>query len=463
MTRQFSYICILLTVALVASTSAQERETPPPGGTPKDFNLPEKSTFGMDNGMHATLVPFGSVPKTTISVIVRAGNLNEREQTWLADLSADFFLEGTKTRTAEDIARAAASMGGSIDVSVSEDQTTLSAQVLSDFAPDMVELLADVVMNPAFPAAELERLKRDRLRMRSVASTQPQQMAMAAFRNALYGDHPYGNLLPSEEQLSSYTIDDVRSYYDKNFGAQRAHIFVAGVFDDAAIRDAVDASFAGWRKGPEPLIDIPEPAKGKVAVDIIDRPDASQSNVLLGLPTVAPGHGDWIPLQVTNTLLGGMFSSRITSNIREDKGYTYSPFSSLSTRYKDAYWVESAAVTTDVTAAALKEIFYEIDNLQDTLPGDEELTGVKNYTSGVFVLQNSTPSGIINVLNYLDLQGLSDDYLTDYVSNVYAITPDDISEIARKYLRQDDMTLVVVGDRGKISESVAPYLGKTDE
>lgn len=463
MTRQFSFICILLSVALVASTSAQEKETPPPGGTPKDFSLPAKSTFGMDNGMHATLVPFGSVPKTTISVIVRSGNLNEREQTWLADLSADFFLEGTKTRTAEEIARAAASMGGSIDVSVSEDQTTLSAQVLSDFAPDMVELLADVVMHPAFPETELERLKRDRLRMRSVASTQPQQMAMAAFRKALYGDHPYGNLLPSEEQLSSYTIDDVRGYYDNNFGAQRAHIFVAGVFDDAAIRDAIEAGFAEWRKGPAPLIDVPEPAKGKVAVDIIDRPDASQSNVLLGLPTIAPGHSDWIPLQVTNSLLGGMFSSRITSNIREDKGYTYSPFSSLSTRYRDAYWVESAAVTTDVTAAALKEIIYEIDNLQETLPGDDELTGVKNYASGVFVLQNSTPSGIINVLNFLDLQGLSDNYLTDYVSNVYALTPEDISETARKYLRQDDMTLVVVGDRGRISESVAPYLGKKGE
>lgn len=463
MTRSRLFICLLLASALIAASNAQERETPPAGASPKDFNLPEKITFGMDNGVRATLVPFGSVPKTTISVIVRSGNLNEGDQTWLADLSADFFREGTTTRTSQEIAQGAASMGGSIDIRVDEDQTTLSAQVLSDFAPDMVELLADVIMHPALPVSELERLKRDRLRMRSVASVEPRQMAVAAFRQALYGDHPYGRMLPSEEQLSSYTIEDVRGYLEKNFGGKRTHIFVAGVFDHSAIRDAIETSFAGWREGPAALIDVPEPASGKVVVDIIDRPDASQSNVLLGLPTVAPGHDDWIPMQITNTLLGGMFSSRITSNIREDKGYTYSPFSSVSSRYNDAYWVQSAAITTDDTAAALREIFFEIDRLQEMPPADDELEGVKNYASGVFVLQNSTPSGIINALNFLDVQGLSDSYLTDYVSNVFSLAPEDISETARKYLRQDDMTLVVVGDRGRISESVSPYLGTTDE
>lgn len=463
MTKIKSLLCAVAIFALLSATNAQENESPPPGGKPKDFSLPEKSTVSLDNGMRATTVPFGSVPKTTISVVIRSGNLNEGDQTWLADLSGDFFLEGTKSRAAEDIARAAASMGGSVNVSVGPDQTTISAQVLSDFAPDMVTLLADVVMNPAFPESEMERLKRDRLRQLSVAKTQPQQMALAAFRKALYGDHPYGNLLPSEEQLTSYTIDDVRAFYNDNFGALRTHIFVAGVFDERAIRQAIETGFSDWEAGSEPLIDTPKPAEGKVAVDIVDRPDASQSNVMLGLPVVAPGDDDWIAMQTTNTLLGGMFSSRITSNIREDKGYTYSPQASISNRYQDAYWVQSAAVTTDVTAPALKEIFYEIEKLQEAPPGDEELTGVKNYSSGVFVLQNSTPAGIIGVLSYLDLQGLPDSYLTEYVSNVHALEPEDISAMARKYLRQEDMTLVIVGDRGRISESVAPYLAIEEE
>ncbi len=453
-------VAAITSTALLGIAIAQEaaKEQPPAGGIPKDFVLPAKDTFGLDNGLQVTLVPFGSVPKATVSVIVRSGNLNDGDQTWIADLSADFFLEGTSNRSAEDIARQAASMGGEINVSVGEDQTTISADVLAEFAPDMVALLADVVRNPVFPESELERLKRDRLRQLSVAKTQPQQMAVAAFREALYGDHPYGRLLPAEEQLIAYSVDDARNFYTNNFGAQRAQVYVAGVFDDTATRIAIDEHFSDWPQGPDVLIDLPEPAGGKVIVDVVDRPGASQSNLLVGLPTVAPGHQDWIPLQITNSLLGGSFSSRITSNIREDKGYTYSPFSQVSTRYQDAYWVQSAAVTTDVTGPALKEIMYEIGNLQENPPSAEELTGIKNYAAGIFTLQNSTRNGIINILSYLELQELPDAYLTDYVSNVYAITPDQVSEIAGTYLRKEDMTLAIIGDRSQISEQVEPYI-----
>ncbi len=441
-----------------AVSQESEKETPPPGGTPKDFNLPASDTFALENGLAATLIPFGKLPKVTIRVVVRSGNLNEGEQTWLADLSGDFFLEGTNSRSAEEIAQAAASMGGEISVSVGEDQTTVSADVLSEFAPAMVELLADIVRNPAFPESELERLKRDRLRQLSVSKTQPQQMAVAEFRRALYGNHPYGRLLPTEEQLSAYSVEDASNFYSSNFGAQRSHVYVAGVFDADATRGAIEASFGDWQRGPDVFTDKPQPASGKVVVDIIDRPGASQSNLLLGLPTIAPGHDDWIAMQLTNSLLGGAFSSRITSNIREDKGYTYSPFSSISTRYKDAYWVQSAAVTTDVTGPALKEIYYEIENLQENPPPANELDGIKNFAAGIFVLQNSTRTGLINILSYIKLQELPDNYLTDYVSKVFAVTPEQVSEMAKTYMHEEDMTLVVVGDRGRVSEQVAPYV-----
>lgn len=441
----------------------ERKQEPPPGGTPKDFVLPATDVFGLENGLQATLIPFGSVPKATVSIIVRSGNLNDGDQTWLADLSADFFLEGTTNRSGEEIARAAAEVGGQINVAVGEDQTTISADVLAEFTPQMVELLAEVVRSPAFSESELDRLKRDQLRTLSVARTQPQQMALAAFRKALYGDHPYGRLLPDEAQLEAYSIDDVRNFYNNNFGALRTKVYVAGVFDAEATRSAIEKSFASWEEGPAVLIDIPEPVAGKVVVDVIDRPGASQSNVILGIPTISPSHNDRIALEISNTMLGGYFSSRITANIREDKGYTYSPFSSLSTRYKDTYWAQTAAVTTADTGPALKEVMYEIENLQENPPPVEELDGVKNYAAGIFVLQNSTRTGIINKLNQIDLQELPDTYLTDYVSAVYALTPEQISATTAKYLRREDMTLTVVGDRGQISEQVAPYIeGKDD-
>ena len=439
-----------------------ERETPPPGGTPKDFVLPGKHAERLDNGLEIIAVPFGIVPKVSLTVVVDAGNLNEGERTWLADLTGDFLLEGTASRSAAAIAQEAAAMGGQVSVSIGEDQTSIGGDVLAEYAPQMAKLLADIVRNPAFPESELERLRRDRLRQLSVAQTQPDQMALAAFREALYGEHPYGNLFPKASQLESYTIADVRGFYDDNFGAARTGVFIAGKFDDEATLAAVREAFGDWKKGPEPLVDIPETSDGKVIVDVIDRPGASQSDLYLGLPVISPGHDDWIPLQVSNTLLGGFFSSRITSNIREDKGYTYSPFSTLSTRYKDGYWAQVAAVTTNVTGPAIQEIFKEIETLQNEAPSAAELDGVKNYSAGVFVLQNSTRDGIINVLSYLDHHDLPDSYLSNYVSNVFAVTPEQVSGIAQEYLRKEDMTLVVVGDRSQVSEQVEPWMGRSD-
>ncbi|MGH8168683.1 MAG: M16 family metallopeptidase [Woeseiaceae bacterium] len=462
-TTVFAALALTGTLAAAAATAQEEAsETPPPGTAPKDFVLPEKEMRQLDNGLQVTAVQFGSVPKATISVVIGAGNLNEGTKTWLADLTGDFLLEGTATRSAEEIAREAAAMGGAVGVTVTEDQTTITGDVLTEFTPQMVQLLADITRNPKFPPGELERLRRDRLRVLSVAKTQPDQMSLAAFREAIYGEHPYGRLFPEEGQLETYGIEAVRGFYDGNFGAQRTHVFVAGKFDAADTIGAIEKAFADWKAGPEPLVNIPQPAEDKVVVDVIDRPDASQSDIYLGLPTISPGHEDWIPLQVSNTLLGGFFSSRITRNIREDKGYTYSPFSTLSTRYKDGYWAEVAAVTTEVTGPAIQEIVNEIDNLQENPPPAEELEGVKNYSAGVFVLQNSTRGGIINVLSYLDHHDLPESYLTNYVSNVHSVTPEQVSEIAREYLREEDMTLVVVGDRSQVSEQVAPWIGEKD-
>ncbi len=457
---------LLVTGAGAQETPAgtgQVKEAPPQGGEPRDFSLPKKESFTLENGLEATLVGFGSLPKATVSVVVRAGNLNEGERTWLADLAGDFLLEGTAERSASGIAREAAAMGGRVSVEVGADRTVIESDVLAEYAPQMARLLADIVRNAAFPASELERLKRDRQRQLSIAETQPQQMALAAFRDALYGDHPYGNVLPEAEQLAAYTLEDARGFYQDNFGAKRTHVYVAGRFDGQAVGEAIREAFAGWAAGPEILVNVPEPARRKVPTEIIDRPGASQSNLYLGLPVPDPSSPDWIPLQVTNTLLGGFFSSRIIRNIREDKGYSYSPYSTLSSRYRDAYWAQVAAVTTEVTGPAIEEIMGEVDRLQAGAPPAEELDGVKNYTAGTFVLQNSTRSGIINLLAYQQLHELPDSYLTDYVSNVFAVTAEEVSETAEMYLREEDMTVVVVGDRSQIAEQVTSWLGDDEE
>ena len=432
--------------------------TPPAGGEPKDFTLPDKQHYALDNGLRVTLIPFGSIPKVTISARLMVGNLNDGEDTWLADLTADLMEEGTTNRSAIEVAREAAEMGGDVSIGVGLDQTFVTGNALADFAPAMIGLVGDVLRNPAFPESEIERLHRDAIRNVEVALTNPNTMALVAFREALYGDHPYGRLYPSIEQIQGYDAAKIRSFFDANFGAQRTHVFVAGMFDEARVREAIEAAFGDWEAGPEPLVLPPEPAQERQYVDLINRADASQSNVYVGLPVIDPSHPDYVALQATNAILGGSFSSRITSNIREDKGYTYSPYSTVSTRRSDGYWAQVAAVTTDDTAPALKEIFFEINRLRDEPPSDEELTAIQNYMAGIFTLQNSTRDGIINVLNQVDLHGQEDSYLTEYVSRVYALDAETISKIATDYLRPEDMTVVVVGDRARVGESLVPYL-----
>jgi zinc protease len=453
--------CALAAVMITSfNTAAQEqaKEAPPEGGTPKDFTLPPKQQYQLDNGLMVTLVPYGALPKVTISARIMTGNLNEGENTWLADLTADLMEEGTSNRSAEDVAREAAEMGGSLEIGVGLDQTSVTGEALAEFAPGMVALLADVLLNPVFPADQMERLQRDAVRNVEVALNDPDTMGQIAFSKALYGDHPYGRLFPTAEQINSYTVDQIRSFYENNFGARRTHVYVAGMFDEAAVKAAIEQAFGEWKTGPEPLVMPPEPAQGRQYVDIINRANASQSNVFLGLPTIDPSQPDYIGLLATNAMLGGSFSSRIISNIREDKGYTYSPRSSVSVRRLDGYWVQQAAITTDDTAAALKEVYYEINRLRDEAPPQEELKAIQNYMAGIFTLRNSTRQGIINVLNRVALHGQNDNYLTEYVSRVYALTPEDISRIATRYIRPDDMTLVVVGDRARISEEMAKYL-----
>jgi predicted Zn-dependent peptidase len=220
---------------------------------------------------------------------------------------------------------------------------------------------------------------------------------------------------------------------------------------------AIKSAFQGWHRGAPPRIDIPEPVSGR-AVHLIDRPGAPQSTIMLGIPAADPSSEDYIALQVMNAMLGNAsFLSRMMKNLREDKGYTYSPFSQVSVHYRDAYWAQSADVSTNVTGAALKEIFYEIDRIRNEPPSAEELQKIKSYLGGIFVLQNSSRRGVIGRLSFVDLHGLDDDYLSTYVERVHAVTPEQVQAMAQKYLNPDEMLIVVTGDQQEITGQVERY------
>ena len=453
-------LSLLALLALAPAVLAQDfPSTPPAPAAPRTFDIPEGRTLSLDNGVDVTLVPYGDLPKATVYAVVRVGNVDEAaDQTGWADLMSGLLTEGTSTRSSEDIAREAAEMGGSVSAGTGLDQMFVSGRVLSEFTPALVGLIGDVLRNPAFPADAFERVQRDALRGAAVARSQPGTLARAAFYRTLYGEHPYANvILPDAADVEAATADDVRSFYDAQVGPQRTRLYVVGRFDEAAVEDALQTAFGDWTGGPAPADPVPPTAAEGRRVILVDQPGAAQSNVIVGLPALDPSSPDYVTLQVTNALLGGSFGSRITRNIREDKGYTYSPGSSVSSRFRNAYWAESAAIQTPSTGPAIAEILYEIDSLATTPPSADELRGIQNYLAGTFVLQNSSPGGIASILAFMDLHGLGRDYLEEYTTRVYAVTPEDVRRMTAEVLRGDDAAIVVVGDRSVVEAQLTEF------
>src|SRR3954469_18869457 len=319
-------LALLILAQPAAPAADAAKQTPPEAGPPKDFHVPAPHKLTLENGLAVTFVQYGSTPKVMVALEARAGNVEEApNQVWLADLTGDMLVEGTKTRTAAQIAEQSANMGGSVNVAVASDLAEISADVLRGSAAEPVRLVADVARNPSFPEQAFAHRKADRLRQLAIARAQPRQLATEKFLSALYPEHPYGRYLPKQEDLNALTVDQARSFHEKNFSAARSHLYVVGQFDEKQVEAAVREAFGDWKKGA-PAPDVKPTPRSQRAVYLVDRPGAVQSTLYVGMPVSAdPSNPDYVKLLATHELLGGSFMSRITSNIREQKGYTYSP------------------------------------------------------------------------------------------------------------------------------------------
>ena len=453
---------LLATALLLAALPlAAQKEAPPAPGTPKDFRVPPRRTITLPNGMKVSFVRYGTVPKVAIQLDLATGGIDEAaDEVQLAGLTAQMLLEGSTSRSAGQISREAAEMGGGLRAGAGDDDFTVGGEVLSEFGDRFIALLADVVQHPRFAESDLARLRANLQRDNAIARSQPGQLTRARFREMLFGDHPYGRVYATDTMIAGYTAARITAFYDRNVGGRRAHLYVSGVFDQPRMERAIRAAFSRWRAGSAATVRPPTPVARR-QLDLIDRPDAVQSSLRVGLPVADPTSPDWVRLTVTDALLGGAFGSRITSNIREDKGYTYSPGSFVGNWPKTATWVEIADVTTNVTGASLKEIFGEVDRLRSEAPTARELDGIKQNMAGVFTLQNSSRFGLIGQLQFVDQHGLGDGYISSYVRNVMAVTPEDVQRTARRYLDPSRMTIMVVGDKKTVEEQLAPYRAGT--
>ncbi len=444
----------------MATRAAAEIHTAAPPLSPeRQVTWPKRTKARLANGLAVVLAESHTIPKFHGELFLRAGNADASHRApGLAEMTATVLRTGTARRLSRQIEEDLRRLGADLSSHAGADNSAIAFAGLSELAEPLLALVNELAREAAFPEPEFERERRQKLEEVKLSRTQPGFLASERLRKVLFGVHPYGQVAPTEEQVAAYKRDDLLAVYREFYTPENALLLMVGDFDSAAMLQTIEKVFGAW-SGKKPIIPLaPEPPKPRGRrVHLVHVPGAVQAQVLAGCHAITRKHPDWIKLGLTNSLYGGAFNSRLVMNIREDKGYTYSPRSGVTPMRQYGYFSVSAAVRNDVVAASLTESFYELDKLRALPVPEPELADARNYVSGVFSLGLATQDGLLSQLATVALNDLPDDYLETYREKVRALAPDDLLATARKYLDSANMQIVVVGDRTVIEPQAALF------
>jgi zinc protease len=429
------------------------RAEPPKPGVARPLQLATPLSETLPNGLTLILNERRGLPIVAANLVLRTGSdANPLDKPGLANFAAAMLDEGTTTRNALQIADEVAQLGASLGISSSMDATTLSARSLSKNFSSTLNLLADVTLRPSFPAEEIERQRASRLAQLVQQRDNPGQVAAQVTASALYGPkHPYGFMeIGTEAALKGMSRADFEAYWKQNFVPNNAALVVAGDISMSELRALAEKAFGGWQRGTPAQPSLGAPATTAARIVIVDKPGSPQTQLRvasIGAPRSSP---DFRPMQVMNLALGGLFSSRINMNLREEHGYTYGANSQFSFRRAAGPFQIVSGVRTDVTAAAVSEIFKEIRGMVEKPISQEELQKSKDALSnslpGAFESSANAVGNFSNVFIY----NLGLDYYTRYAEQVAAVTTDQTLTVSKKYLVPGNMVVIAVGDRAKI-------------
>jgi zinc protease len=424
---------------------------------------PNRTKARLSNGLEVILAEAHSIPKFHGELFFRSGNAAVADRApGLAEMTATVVRTGTAKRASRQIEEDLRRLGADLSSAAGADTSAISFAGLSEFAEPLLGMVNELAREAAFPEAEFERERRQKLEEVKLERTQPGFLASERLRKVLFGAHPYAQVSPSEAQVAAYKRGDLQKVYRDSYTPENGLLLLVGDFDAQSMMKSVEKVFGAWAgKKPEPkTYAVPAQPRGR-RVYLVHVPGAVQAQIFAGCHAITRKHPDWVKLGLTNSLYGGAFNSRLVMNIREDKGYTYSPRSGVHALRQHGYFSVSAAVRNDVVAASLTEIFYEMDKLRSVPVPAPELADAQNYLSGVFSMGLATQDGLLSRFSTVALNELPDDYLETYRQKVRALTPEDLLATARKYLDSANMQIVVVGDRAQI-ESQAALFGELE-
>jgi predicted Zn-dependent peptidase len=426
----------------------------PPLGDPRPHPVPAAEETTLPNGLRVVIVPRPGVPLIELRLRVPFAAPTARGagvHTARASVLSGAVLLGTKDRTQNDIAELLQGHGAELSVSADPDRLLFGTTLLSTGLTPVLGLLAELLTGAAYPVDPVEG-ERDRLVERiEIARSQPGVIARIALAARRYGGHPYAVQLPDPDVVAEVRPPALRRLHHERVLPSGSSLVLVGDLDPRAAIDAVGTALAGWTERGEAVEAPPVPAELHGAeVALIARPGAVQSNIRLGGPAPQRTDPDLAALRLANMVFGGYFSSRYVENIRERRGYSYSPRSSVDHQVAGSSFLIEADVATEVTGPALLETRYELGRMALAPVTEAELDGARRYVLGSMALAIATHAGLASTLSALVGAGLPPDWLYDHQRDLAAVTIEQVQEASRRYLAPSALTTVVVGDPEKV-------------
>ena len=451
--------CLLL---LALAHAQKEHSLPkdlPPYGPVAPLKTPTVKTLQLDNGLTVWLVAREGFPKVALTVAARGGlAADPKDRPGLAEVLAKTLTQGTKTRTARQVAEQFQFAGGDLSARAGQDAVFVSTSVLAEKFNQVLPLLADVVMNANFPDAEVKIAKSNVANSLRSRESQPGFLANRALAKVMFGDHPYSVIAPTQASIEHTTPEDLRREFARRFQPKQAVLVVVGSFDLANTEASLRQAFQSWKSGPESVTETPKPhSKPARAVFMVPRSGSVQTTLRVG--TIGPERQaeDYEASEVANAIYGGMFGSRLVLNIREDKGYTYSPFSALRTYREAGYFATQADVRNAVTGATLNEIDYELNRMCTTGATDTEMTQAKRYLVGNEAIGLQSGGGLAGELASLWVDGLPPDNIAKESEKIDKTTAADVAAVGKKYFPAGNSTVIAVGEEKVVHEELQPF------
>jgi len=443
------------------NADAPWRATAPEAGPARPLNLPVPEIFKLQNGLTVIYNRRPGLPVVAANLVFNSGSgANPTNNPGLASFTANMLQQGTATRSATQIADEAALLGASLQSGATMDSSSVSTSSLARNFPGALDLLADVVLHPTFPPDEVERRRASRLAAFADDRGNPNIVVARVSVAALFGpNHPFGyDNVGTEDSIKAMTRDDMTNFWKAHYVPSNAALVVAGNISREDLEALAEKKFGNWKGGDAGRPNIGAPDGTKARIVIVDRPEAQQTMVRLLQLGVGRATPDYPALEVMNSELGGLFSSRINLNLREAHGYTYGASSVFVYRRSQGYFLTGGGIRTDATAPAVTEIIKEIRRMIDTPMTSEELSLAEDSQArslpGLFESSNEAAGAFAEIFEY----NLPPGFYSTLPEKLSSVSAADAESVAKKYLHPDQMILVCVGDRAKIE----PELQKLD-